>query len=297
MAQNDTTSFNGLGVDEDFMKSGIPMNLGNLDGMQDMIDKMPTDQKDAIGEAFNQEMSSVIDFRLWKKMIDLQKDINVRVAPDWESDVDQSKYDFWMAILDETAEVLGSKQWKWWKDTDSFGEVDWDNVQVELIDIFHFMLSISLQTKQQDSIYMTLMALEKVEQDGLPSIGPVRTQAFFDDFWNDFIMAVWQKSIPLVIVKWVEFWYRSGGTFNTLVRDYFIKNALNHIRQEFGYAGNQGQGYQKMQPHPDDPSKIVEDNVVAGILLKEKFSGAIEIDDMEKMQDILRNYYLEYVAI
>jgi hypothetical protein len=105
-------------------------------------------------------------------------------------------------------------------------------------------------------------------------------------------MAVWQKSLPLAIVKWAEFWYRSGGNYKTLVRDYFIKNALNHIRQEFGY--NKG-AYQKMWKHPNDPTKLVEDNVVAGLLLK----GTQEItgDSLKEMETTLRNYYLQYVAI
>jgi dimeric dUTPase (all-alpha-NTP-PPase superfamily) len=192
-----------------------------------------------------------------------------------------------MAILDETVEVLGSRHWKWWKNSDKMNQVDWDNVQVELIDIFHFLLSTAVQQKQQDSIFMMLMTLDNEKNPF-----PVKDDKFFDDFWSEFLMAVWQKSLPLVIVKWIEFWYRSGGTYKSLAQNYFIKNALNHIRQEFGY----GQGaYQKMWKHPNDPTKLVEDNVVAGILLKS--DEDITSDSLKEMENTLRNYYLQYVAL
>ncbi len=285
-------AWDGLGIDKGVLDGGLPMNVGNLDGMQDMIKSMSEEHGDIISDSLDSEMSQIIDFKLWKKLIELQKTFNNEVSPSWEADTHQQEYDSWMAILEETVEVLGSKKWKWWKNTENMGEVDWDNVQVELIDIFHFMISISVQLKQQDSIFLTIMAIESGK--GTSGFQVDRTQAFFDDFWNEFIMAVWQKSIPLVIVKWVEFWYRSGGNFETLVRDYFIKNTLNRNRQEFGYKSGQ---YQKMQRHPNDPSKKVEDNVVAGILLREKFSKNITVDSLTEMQYILRKYYLEYVAV
>ncbi len=286
-------NFTGLGIDEDFLNNGTPINLdnlGSLDGAKNMLGGMSTEQRDQISDVFNQEMSSVIDFKLWVKIIELQKKLNNRVSPEWEADTKQEKYDTWMAILDETVEVLGSKKWKWWKDTAELGSIDWDNVQVELIDIFHFMLSISIQLKQQDSIFMTLMAFQKNKLDG-KSAG-FNQQEFFDKFWSEFLMAVWQKSIPLVVVKWCEFYYLSGGDFNNLVRDYFIKNALNHIRQEFGYSSGK---YQKMWRHPSNPSKLVEDNVVAGELLKS--TSDLTEDSVTEMEKVLRKYYLEFVSI
>ncbi len=288
-------AFDGLGIDKDFLNTGMALNTGNLDGMQDMIDGMPNVASDSISEIFNSEMSHIIDFKVWTKVISLQKSFNDRVSPGWESDTHQEKYLTWTAILDETVEVIGSKKWKWWKDTQELNTIDWDNVQVELIDIFHFMLSISLQMKQQDSIFMMLMAYERNILDGNVPVVGVRDPKFFDDFWHEFIMAVWQKSIPLIIVKWIEFYYRSGGNYKTLIRDYFIKNSLNHIRQEFGYTSGK---YQKMWRHPNDPSKLVEDNVVAGLLLKtNNITENLNEDSIKDMQEILRKYYLEFVTV
>ncbi len=290
--------FDGLGVDKDFLDNGAMMgfsnleNMGNLDNMGEMLQRIPEEYRDKAEEMFDQEMSNMggpVDFKLWIKLINLQREFNDRVAPGWEKDLKQEKFNYWTAILDETVEVVGSKHWKWWKDSDRMNQVDWDNVNVELIDLFHFLLSVSIQHKQQDIIFMTLIAYEKNLEDSKIKI---RDEKFFDEFWNEFLMAVWQKSLPLLVVKWCEFFYRSGGDFQSLTRSYFIKNALNHIRQEFGYAEGK---YKKMWRNPNNPSILVEDNVVAGLLLNG--TENLTEDTVTEMQDTLRRYYLEFIVI
>ncbi len=287
--------FDGMGIDKNFLNNGMALNTGNLNDIPGMIKKMPSEHQNAIGDLFNSEMSQDLDFKIWMKIISLQKSFNDRVSPGWLEDKNQEKYNTWMAILDESVEVLGSKQWKWWKDTegDALNKVDWDNVNVEMIDLLHFILSISLQTQHQDLLYMTLTSFEKNKRDGRNEIfTEVRDSNFFSSFWEEFLMAVWQKSLPLLIVKWGEFYYRSGGDFQKLARDYFIKNALNHIRQEFGY--NSGK-YIKAWRDPGDAFKTVEDNVAARKLL-----GGIEKvteNSITEMETILRKYYLEFVTV
>jgi hypothetical protein len=146
--------------------------------------------------------------------------------------------------------------------------------------------------KQQDTIFMSLVTLELDSESKRELTGRVQDDDFFNEFWEQFLMAVWSKNLSLVVVKWVEFYYRSGGSYTDLVRYYFTKNALNHIRQEFGYSEGT---YQKMWPHPKESSTKVEDNVAAGILL----DNIVEInkDSVEEMQKILRQYYLENLAI
>ncbi len=137
---------------------------------------------------------------------------------------------------------------------------------------------------------MTLIAFQRSKEEGKIEI---RGDKFFDEFWHEFIMAVWQKSLPLVVVKWCEYFHKSGGDFQSLARDYFIKNSLNHLRQEFGYANGK---YQKMWRNPENQTEFVEDNVVASLLLKNKFN-TVEVDSFEEMTQTLRKYYLEYVTI
>ncbi len=112
--------FDGLGIDKDFLNNGMPLNMGNLDGMSGMLGNIPKEHQDKMNDMFENEMKSMggeVDFKLWMKIIELQKEFNDRVSPGWEKDINQEQFQTWTAILDETVEVIGSKHWKWWKDT------------------------------------------------------------------------------------------------------------------------------------------------------------------------------------
>ena len=63
-----------------------------------------------------------IDFDLWEETVKLQDQFNENTV----QDLKQKKLDWWMAIIDEWNEILNSYNWKWWKDTDKFGEVDFN---------------------------------------------------------------------------------------------------------------------------------------------------------------------------
>lgn len=228
------------------------------------------------------ELNQTLDRALWDETIHLQKQFNESVAPGW---LKADKYDFWMAILDETVEVLGSKHWKWWKDKRNFGNIDWQNIEVEMVDLFLFILSLSIKEELEDIFYVTLASAELTQnqQDSKNKI-PVRDDKFFSDFWEHFLTAVSLKTTPLVIIKWVEFWYRSGGTSERLLRQFRVKAALNDIRQEFGYASGK---YKKDWGG-------VEDNVVAWKLANEM---PLDINLLPKLTESLRVYYLEKVAL
>jgi len=239
-----------------------------------------------IDQIASSEINSVIDFKLWSETLELQKKFNNEVAPGWQTDIRNEKYDYWMAVLDETVEVLGSRHWKWWKNSNKMGEVDWDNVNVELIDIFHFVISLCLQQELQNTVFLQLVNLEMHKEE----LNRKRDPEFFKDFWEEFLMAVHMKLLPVIVVRLVEYWYRAGGDAESLFREYRIKASLNKIRQEFGYGGNT---YEKMWLDKDT-NEYVEDNVMAGKLLTD-----VPIDEqtIQIMTDILRNYYLEYNAI
>lgn len=244
------------------------------------------DTKLDIEEIMDSELNGIIDYKLWKETVDIQKDFNDFVAPGWLTDKNNEKYNYWMAILDETVEVLNSKHWKWWKNPNEMGNVDWDNIQVELIDLFHFILSLCIQQEATTVIFSQLMNLEmnkdklKLKRDG----------KYFEDFWHTFLMAVQMKNLPLVAVSWGDFWFRAGGDVNILFKEYRIKAALNNIRQEFGYGAKNT--YQKIWARADGTK--AEDNVIAWEL-----SQDIELNEntVEEITKVLREHYLKYVAL
>lgn len=224
------------------------------------------------------ELGSILDRNLWQETVEIQKAFNDSVAPGW---VEDPKYDYWMAILDETVEVLNSKHWKWWKDKNKMGQVDWNNIEVELVDLFLFTLSQAIREGQEEVVYVTLASTKAAFE---ASGGQVRDAKFFDDFWEQFLMSVSLKTLPLLIVKWAEFWFRSGGSIDRLMMQYRVKAALNDIRQEFGYAKGT---YQKIWNGQ-------EDNVIAWEIAEDV---PLDADTTKVLTEKLREYYLENVAI
>lgn len=246
-----------------------------------------------VGQVMNSELNEVVDFNMWLETVEIQKVFNNSVAPGWQLDRGQDKYNYWMAILDETVEVLGSKHWKWWKDKNKMNQVDWDNVKVELVDIFHFVLSIAIQHESQHIIFSQIVNLEmnRLNPDSQKTTTPrIQDKDFFKNFWDEFLMAVQYKNLPLVAVRMVEYWYRAGGTAEDLFMHYRIKSALNEVRQEFGYGtSTYAKNWLDVQT-----GEMVEDNVIAG-----KLAQGIELneDTVKNIKESLTKYYLKHVSV
>ena len=68
-----------------------------------------------------------------KTMLLLQHGMNTKVDPDWV----QARYPYLRAVVIEAAEAIEHHGWKWWKKQ----ELDLPQLQMELIDIWHFILS------------------------------------------------------------------------------------------------------------------------------------------------------------
>ena len=66
-------------------------------------------------------------------MLSLQASMNARVDPDWIT----ARYPYLRAVVIESAEAIEHHGWKWWKKQ----ELDLPQLQMELIDIWHFILS------------------------------------------------------------------------------------------------------------------------------------------------------------
>jgi hypothetical protein len=235
-----------------------------------------------INKVMSEELGGVVDFGLWLETVDIQKKFNNLVAPGWKESPE--KYDFWMAILDETVEVLGSKHWKWWKKDKEVGEIDWNNVQVEIIDLFHFILSVAIQHDSQNILFSQIVNLEMNKETQV-----IRPDDFFSTFWDEFMLAVQNRMLPLAAIRIVEYWYKAGGDAHQLFMEYRIKAALNNIRQEFGYGVN----YQKMWLDTETGQKV-EDNVIA-----KKLAAGVELntETIKNIEDKLRKYYLLNVAV
>jgi len=259
--------------------------MSMFNSLSKIVDKVNSkiDTEIDVQKMMSSELNGVIDYGLWLETIEIQKKFNDSVAPGW---LENNKYDYWMAVLDETVEVLGSRHWKWWKNGDKLGVVDWDNIKVELIDLFHFILSLCLKQQNESIIFSQLanMEINKLSDE------EIKADTFFEEFWEQFLMAVHMKLLPVVAVRIVEFWYKAGGDLNDLFMEYRIKAALNNIRQEFGYNK---ENYNK-QWLDTDTGELAEDNVIAW-----KLSNGVPLDEntVKNMTSLLRDYYLTNVII
>lgn len=150
-------------------------------------------------------------------MLELQEAMNNKVHPQWR----EQGYAWHRAIWVESAELLEHHGWKWWKKQTP----DQDQVALELVDIWHFGLSMELQSGAPlDQIARNLAA-------GLtaPS-GPQDFNAAVEHFVGRVLL---QQGFP--VVEFAHLLQLSHLPFVRLYSLYVGKNILNFFRQDHGY--------------------------------------------------------------
>lgn len=91
-------------------------------------------------------------------LLNMQDDLNKIVHPEWHT----QGYDYMRASAIEIVEAIEHHGWKWWK----LQKIDLPQLQMEMIDIFHFYLSRVLQ--QETGNYKE-SALKKMVNEYIPS--------------------------------------------------------------------------------------------------------------------------------
>lgn len=150
-------------------------------------------------------------------MLDLQNSMNTKVNPQWRT----QGYEWYRAIWVECAELMDHYGWKWWKKQ----APDTEQVALELIDIWHFGLSILLQSgRSSDEIaaHIQQQLVIATEQKDFR----LDLEAFAGATLSDrqFHIDLFGK-----LMAGVEM------TFEQLYRGYVGKNVLNFFRQDHGY--------------------------------------------------------------
>ena len=84
-------------------------------------------------------------------MLELQNNMNTKVHANWR----EQQFEWYRAIWIECAELLDHYGWKWWKKQTP----DVDQIALELVDIWHFGLSLLLL--QDDSVEDIISRVEK----------------------------------------------------------------------------------------------------------------------------------------
>lgn len=151
------------------------------------------------------------------QMLTMQDAMNSRVSETWR----ENKYEWYRAIWVECAEMLDHHGWKWWKHQ----AIDVAQVQLELVDIFHFGLSLRLMTGENvDNIAKELaqeLTQQTDESDFKIALENLASTAVTDRAFDAVALADCMRLMDMDL--------------NELFRQYVGKNTLNFFRQDHGY--------------------------------------------------------------
>jgi len=170
-------------------------------------------------------------------MLELQDAMNSKVNHDWAN----QGYAWYRAIWVECAELLDHYGWKWWKKQTP----EADQVKLELVDIWHFGLSILLLDGDDRESIASLV--EKQFAEAQPS----------GDFREDleaFTLHTLQTR-QFDVAGFAALMAGIGLDFDELYTRYVGKNVLNFFRQDHGY---QDGSYRKQWGGKEDNEHLVE---------------------------------------
>ena len=150
-------------------------------------------------------------------MLTLQDRMNQKVHPAWRS----QHYEWYRAIWTECAELMDHFGWKWWKKQTP----DLAQIQLEIVDIWHFGMSILLQ-----------------DSDDYPALADTLLSQWQNaNRTEDFRLAVEQLAADVLAQKnfsiplFCQLMALADLSSNQLYRQYIGKNVLNFFRQDHGY--------------------------------------------------------------
>jgi len=171
-----------------------------------------------------------------KTMLSMQDQMNTRVHPQWR----EQGFEWYRAIWVECAEMLDHYGWKWWKHQ----QPDTAQVQMELIDIWHFGMSLMMQ--------------QGVEVDQLAEdLAPILTSGEAGDFKLvlEQFTATALSDQGFDALTFADLMASCDLSFDQLVKSYIGKNVLNFFRQDHGYKEG---SYIKIWSGREDNEHLVE---------------------------------------
>lgn len=184
-------------------------------------------------------------------MLSLQMSMNAKVDPDWLA----ARYPYLRAVAIEGAEAIEHHGWKWWKKQ----EKDLPQLQMELIDIWHFILSEILlrNSGNVDASLAALMIL--LDSANTQKIIDFDDQQYSIDELD--LLTKLELLIALSVVRRIELslfqsiMSKCQIGWLDLYRQYVGKNVLNMFRQDHGYKDG---SYQKIWNGREDNEYLVE---------------------------------------
>lgn len=144
-------------------------------------------------------------------------------------------------IYMECAEMVDSFSWKHWKSINK--EPDWDNLQIEVVDVWHFIISLAIEdyTKSMKGTVEDL-AINVSQLESFQSIDTTNSEFASQDevistVENIIRLSLDKESLELerLLSEFFNLVLQSGLDLQTLYKLYVGKNILNQFRQDNGY--------------------------------------------------------------
>lgn len=177
------------------------------------------------------------------QMLHLQQQLNDATnGVGWEAGVTMhgKQINWKRAIYMECAEMIDSFAWKHWKNISA--QPDWENLQIEVVDVWHFILSLILQEYKQRELGTQEDAASAIaampfyiilwqESEGFASEKLVMAQV--ESVMRDALES--KTDLTKLLADFFELVRMSGLNLRMLYRLYVGKNILNKFRQDYGY--------------------------------------------------------------
>lgn len=182
-------------------------------------------------------------------MLKMQDEMNSKVNPGWIS----AKNNWHRAIQVEGAEAIEHHGWKWWKKQ----ECDMTQLRMELVDIWHFILSAYIQSKH-GNIPLTRMEM-------MAELNLFQKSVQFDNQYYGLAQKTLLEKLDLLVglaasrrtnlALFESLLLDCGMSWLELYKQYIGKNVLNMFRQDYGYKAGT---YIKLWNGREDNEHLVE---------------------------------------
>jgi dimeric dUTPase (all-alpha-NTP-PPase superfamily) len=177
-------------------------------------------------------------------MIQLQNQLNEATnGEDWvEGTTTNGKVINWnRCIYMECAEMIDSFSWKHWKSIHQ--EADWDNLKIEVVDVWHFIISLGIESYAKnmkgglENLALDISNSPSFEKIDLQNDSIASENEIMAKVEKIMLLSLDKESLEFekLIAEFFDLVVMSGLDLETLYRLYVGKNILNQFRQDNGY--------------------------------------------------------------
>ena len=152
-------------------------------------------------------------------MLSLQDSMNTKVHPEWRT----QGFEWYRAVWIEAGELMDHQGYKWWKKQTP----DVEQVQLEIVDIWHFGLSLLIEKSDQ-----TVEALAAELAATIEAHTPAETSVLLA---TEALASYALSHKALSIIAFVDLLNAAEMSLDSLYQAYVGKNVLNFLRQDNGY--------------------------------------------------------------